>query len=637
MISFKHLNTFQKPKDKKYTFIKLSNYDILNNKKGKDIYIIPEETRIITPKYKMKNNKKYSSFSFNERTSIKSSKFNLNKKVFIKSNENQKSETKKKFSINLSPCNRSPQKQSQSFVKYIRNYPKTFYQKIYNNIQKMKIRADKTINVMRKNLKLTNQEIFNRATNLINFYSPIKKKDKNKKINSDEEKEEKNNTNIHNKSNKSDKENKENNKNNKIIIDIEPELKTESISNKNKSKKNGIAHSHSNIKKYLGLSKISLKPFYKVKIKPFYVPLFKANENSNKFYKNMYHVRFDNIKEKNVFDISKKIYDSPYKLKEFNKFIKEPDIQLKNIYNKLKILINNLQFFHSFYLIKKEFCHAFFNMENQIKAELNKIMEELISLLLKIIPLLLKEFYFSLPQLLFMPIPQLSDEMLKTPTNEIECLKLNIYFFNKITEYFSSSVEIFNIIKKQIEEFKFTPNEYNNINNIIDWARYDSSTLISMAKCYIEKTKNDDDLYYNLEIGLKLRSKKTQEKDSGLEKFHERRKIKIWNNKDKIDRIKSALNIGARELHNEFLFNLNKKYRKQRKNSSILETDLIRNMMKYFNSDVKEQIISQQVINKFTKKKEIERLGYNEDNVWVNDGSSIQFFDKEDQRRKNKH
>ena len=59
--------------------------------------------------------------------------------------------------------------------------------------------------------------------------------------------------------------------------------------------------------------------------------------------------------------------------------------------------------------------------------------------------------------------------------------------------------------------------------------------------------------------------------------------------------------------------------------------------MKYFNSDVKEQIISQQVINKFTKKKEIERLGYNEDNVWVNDGSSIQFFDKEDQRRKNKH
>ena len=55
--------------------------------------------------------------------------------------------------------------------------------------------------------------------------------------------EEKNNTDKHNKSNKSDKENNENNENNKIIIDIEPELKTESISNKNKSKKNGIAHS----------------------------------------------------------------------------------------------------------------------------------------------------------------------------------------------------------------------------------------------------------------------------------------------------------------------------------------------------------------------------------------------------------
>ena len=47
--------------------------------------------------------------------------------------------------------------------------------------------------------------------------------------------------------------------------------------------------------------------------------------------------------------------------------------------------------------------------------------------------------------------------------------------------------------------------------------------------------------------------------------------------------------------------------------------------------------VERNAFNKFTKKKEIERLGYNEDNVWVNDGSSIQFFDKEDQRRKNKH
>ena len=36
-------------------------------------------------------------------------------------------------------------------------------------------------------------------------------------------------------------------------------------------------------KKILGLEKISLKPFYNIKLKPFYVPLFRALENNNKF------------------------------------------------------------------------------------------------------------------------------------------------------------------------------------------------------------------------------------------------------------------------------------------------------------------------------------------------------------------
>jgi hypothetical protein len=78
-------------------------------------------------------------------------------------------------------------------------------------------------------------------------------------------------------------------------------------------------------------------------------------------------------------------------------------------------------------------------MENPVKAHFNMIIEEVCILVVKLIPLILKEFYFSLSQLLFINIPQINEEMEKTPSNEIECLKYNyrgrMYFNNKISSF----------------------------------------------------------------------------------------------------------------------------------------------------------------------------------------------------------
>ena len=43
-------------------------------------------------------------------------------------------------------------------------------------------------------------------------------------------------------------------------------------------------------------------------------------------------------------EVSKKIYDAPFLLNIINSFIKEPDLQLKNILNKLRLLLRT----HSF-------------------------------------------------------------------------------------------------------------------------------------------------------------------------------------------------------------------------------------------------------------------------------------------------
>lgn len=475
----------------------------------------------------------------------------------------------------------------------------------------MKIKADRTIKVMRRNLRLTNHDVFLRATNLVNINTLINRGLKLKKESLKKKENKKNNTNIEQELFE------EQNKKNEDYIDS---------NSKNKQyNKRKIDNSLSE-KKNLGLEKISLKPFYNIKLKPFYIPLFKSLENNNKYYKNMYHTRFSEMKDStNTNEVSKKIYDAPYILQKVNIFLKQPEVQLKSIYNKLKLLLNNIQYFYNNFLIKREFRHAFINMENPVKAHFNIIIEEVCILIVKLIPLILKEFYFSLSQLLFITIPQIKEEMEKTPSNEIECLKYNIHFFQKVKDYYSACVDIYNVIQKQIAEFKFSPNEFTALNNILDLARYNSSNLISMANTQIEKTKNDDDIFNNFEIGLNIKKKKYYEKESGFERFHKRRKMKLLDDKEKINRIKSALNIGTKDLHNQFIVKLNNK---ENENQSILNSYLIKDMMNYFTPEIKQKIISQQVIERF-KKLELERLKFDPDNRRMNDGSSINIEENE--------
>ena len=609
MIKLKKINSFSIIKSKTNSLFNLSKNKLKSEKKVK--FNTPVELRILTPNSISIKNRTFFNLNKTDKKSKSKPSLTPTKKITIKSIENEKTEKRPKSRFGVSPLKKFQKRNSQSFVKYVQDYPKTFYQKIYNNIEKMKIKADRTIKVMRRNLRLTNHDVFLRATNLVNINTLINRGLKLKKESLKKKENKKNNTN-------SEQELfEEQNKKNEDYIDS---------NSKNKQyNKRKIDNSLSE-KKNLGLEKISLKPFYNIKLKPFYIPLFKSLENNNKYYKNMYHTRFSEMKDStNTNEVSKKIYDAPYILQKVNIFLKQPEVQLKSIYNKLKLLLNNIQYFYNNFLIKREFRHAFINMENPVKAHFNMIIEEVCILVVKLIPLILKEFYFSLSQLLFINIPQINEEMEKTPSNEIECLKYNIHFFQKVKDYYSACVDIYNVIQKQIAEFKFSPNEFTALNNILDLARYNSTNLISMANTQIEKTKNDDDIFNNFEIGLNIKKKKYYEKESGFERFHKRRKMKLLDDKEKINRIKSALNIGTKDLHNQFIVKLNNK---ENENQSILNSYLIKDMMNYFTPEIKQKIISQQVIERF-KKLELERLKFDPDNRRMNDGSSINIEENE--------
>ena len=630
MITIKKLNSFKTLDGTKSPNLRLSNSkSIIRGKKVK--FETPEQLKILTPNSTSSQNKIFINLNIKDKKQPINTKFFSAKKIIIKSNENKKPEKKTKSRFNISPLIKTPKTEDRNYIKYLQSYPKTFYQKIYNNLEKMKMKADKTIEVMKKNLSLTNREISLRKKNILNINTFINrgiklKKNRLKNFVQEQENSTTNNNNI----DKAQSEEKNITKNSDIKLLSSPNEKNKAKSIENQNRNNNLY----NKKYYLGLQKIPLRPFFTIRMKPLYDPLYKSLETNKNFYKNMCHIRFGSMRKVNTSEVSKKIYDAPFLLNIINSFIKEPDLQLKNILNKLRLLLNNVQFFYNNYLIKKEFRQAFVNMENLIKAHLNSIIEEECILIIKLVPLILKEFYFSLSQLLYINLPDLKEEMEKTPSNEFECLKYNIEFFYKIKEYLTGSIEIYRIIQKQIAEFRFTSNEFNIINNIIDLARYNSTSMISMSNSYIEKTKNDDDIFNKFKIGVKMKKKKKYEKENGFERFHRRRKIKVLNDKDKIERIKSALNIGNKVNNFKFNINLNKNLDKDGQASSILNSFLIKDMMKYFIPEIKEQIISQQVIERY-KKIDLDRLKHDPDNWRIDDGSgNINLEEKESEMKK---
>ena len=609
--------SFQLSNQKKFANLKLSNNKNIIRKQLKITPLSPKirnsnpPINFFSPK---KNESKNLSFFNTSEKRIKSSKsgfFKIEKKNSINDFDSfQKENNLSKLNLNkysLSNKN-SPihmRKKEKNTIKFIKNYPKTFYQKIYNSIQKMKIHTDKTIKAMRKNMKISDKELFHRTTNVINIHNIYNKKLKKKKTNKED------NSDIDNEEETIldysllAKKDKKMDKTFKISPFSDRNGGKYSIDNENDNNNNYFYKYKNNIK-LLGLTKIPLISFNKIKNKPFYIPLFKNIELNRNFYKNMYHYRSFDINDKILQNNANKIYDLPNALLGLNSYEKEPEIQLKYIFNKIKLIQDNIKYFKSNYMIKKNFRLAFISMENPIKAIFNYFLEELCVILIRIIPQLLKSFYNSLDQLLFIKIPGIDDEMQKKPSNEIECLKFNISFFNKVTDYFSACVDIFNVIQKQIAEFQYTNNEFQPLNNNLDLARYNCTRLISMADSYIEKYKNDENVLKKFEIGLNLKKKKYKDiQIDDFERFHKRRKIKFNNDIIKIDRINSALNIDAKGKKKDIAVNEDKN--KINKNPSILNSTLIKEMMKYFEKNIKAKIISQQVIERF-KTKELKKL-----------------------------
>ena len=278
-------------------------------------------------------------------------------------------------------------------------------------------------------------------------------------------------------------------------------------------------------------------------------------------------------------------------------FLRETEMQINDIFNKIKLILDNIDYFKLSYFNNGNFYAAFDNMKNISQVELNITFEELCFLLIDIVPKLLQKFYDELDRILYIKIPDLDQEMEKIPTTERECLEFNCAFLNSVSIYFTGCSGILKEIVKRIDYYKFSDKEFLLIDNYLDLARFDINKINSMAGIYIDKMKKDEKIVEKIEMGLGERKKKYNIVGDILERVH-KRYSKNFRDDTKLERINSSLNLkgdlfGGDEKRKKFIL------MRRAKNLDILNQPVVANMMKYFNDNIKSQIISQQVFERY--------------------------------------
>ena len=478
--------------------------------------------------------------------------------------------------------------------------PRTIFQRMIVNLDKLKIRTDKTLEVMRKNLRITRDEIKKRreqeremqimsSTYMQNIGEKKNKRKKNYLTNFKYKNNINNSLYITNYKNKSlsnifpnistnnnsnninynynqsisngsttiinfvnDTATKSNNKTNNTnnintsfnMNSANKTLNKKSFSqttkNKNSPKKTK-ANNDSDSEEKINLFKIPEINLSSINSTRVIKPLFPIDKYK-RAYKNMFHYRTLDFSLLYIRKQLYKIYGMPALLVEQTTFSKDNDLNTLSINNKIRLIQDNIDHFKINIMYKNDFLEAFNNMESYQKAEFNCNLEETSCVLIKMIPIILQNYYEIVKKLVSIAIPNIKQERLKKPETESQCLNYNYSFFNSSTEYFNICLEVYRILNLKVNRFVYSIQDFGPLNSYLDILRYTTTNIISMSSSFISKTKNDKKILDKMEVGLNLKKAEVEEIDI-LERYHKRHRKQNSEWDLKIERVKRALDM----------------------------------------------------------------------------------------------
>ena len=269
------------------------------------------------------------------------------------------------------------------------------------------------------------------------------------------------------------------------------------------------------------------------------------------------------------------------------------------IIDRLNLLLDNLNFFRDEYLPGNMLSQAFDNLSKDFQVKYNKTIELLCALCLEIPKIILGDFYLSVDQFLYCKIPSLREYKRKNYESEADIFISNLKLFCEVTTFISSCKEVYELLIKKVEHLKTTDKQFKLLEHYLNFSRYYSSSICSMARTYIEKFNKDKEFLKKFEEEAKLRPKSKPKITDLLTRLHERGKIKEQELSKKIFRIENALHYNKRNYDEVFQKRRKKMERDQYINvKSMLHSNIVTKLLKYVNKSTKDKIITKIIVER---------------------------------------
>ena len=261
------------------------------------------------------------------------------------------------------------------------------------------------------------------------------------------------------------------------------------------------------------------------------------------------------------------------------------EFQYKIINDEFKLLEDNYSFYKSRIIIKNNYYDAFRAMPLISKIRYNKYLEEAIGILYILPQLILVEFYKLIKNYssVNIPKPELFKE--KYIFDEVKSLKYNNNLLITVFEFFKSCYEVYGTLIKEVNDMYLKINDFINVINCIEKARYNLSYVSTSSENAIKKYYSDIKFIQKIinEKGSKLNDLNLKMKKQFGFKKNEEKQRKL--------RIETALYNKNEKEDEDFKKDKNMK----RKFNSVMESKLIDGLMKYFTKNVKNQVTTQRI------------------------------------------
>ena len=275
------------------------------------------------------------------------------------------------------------------------------------------------------------------------------------------------------------------------------------------------------------------------------------------------------------------------------------EYQSKELSDQMKLLEGNVKSFNKNIINNINFEDAFNSLSLKAKINFNKALEETIGIMYLFPQLILGDFYGVIKKFKTIKIPENSKFKEKYVFDEFDNLVFNCNLLTEVSDFFHSCFDVYLILINEVDKMNLNFPNFTNIISSFEKARYNMIYVINSATNAI-KYYNKDTKFVNKFNNIIDKKKKVINHQLLINKITSQFIFKKNQERQKKIMINSCLSYNKEDDNEKHQINYLDFFKKQKKTpkfKSLINTKLVKSLLKNCNDEAKNKIGTELINN----------------------------------------